>query len=77
MNANQIFAQSKLSKAAHVADFCNLHDIVIVSYGLAPNPNGFCYEMGDSTCAAACDVLEDMLDSLNSRDEAELRKLVF
>jgi hypothetical protein len=59
-----------------IVNFCYLHDIEIVSYGLAPNPNGFCYEVGD-TCAAAAEDLDRMLDALSTKDEQELRRLIF
>ncbi len=67
----------KLKSLEQLVDFCSLHDIELVSYGLAPNPNGFCYEVGDSTCAADCDILDSWLDGLTSKQELELRQLVF
>lgn len=60
-----------------VLAFCADHDIEIVSYGLSPNPNGFCFERGENTSQKACKTLSGMLDSLTGLEEQELRKWVF
>lgn len=36
-----------MNKVSRVIELCNYHGFAIVSHGLAPNPNGFCYEMPD------------------------------
>lgn len=64
----------------HIQDIlllCDLHDIEIVSYGLAPNPNGFCYERGEATTNEACQWINDVLDSLNKEEIKELRGAAF
>lgn len=60
-----------------IISFCELHDITIISYGLAPNPFGFCYEAGDRTCASDCEYLDNLLDELSPKDEQILRQLIF
>ena len=60
-----------------VLDYCKRHDIKIVSWGLAPNPFGFCFERGASTSNKACVELSRMLDGLTGMQEQELRHEVF
>lgn len=60
-----------------ILKFCAKHDIEIVSYGIAPNPFGFCYEAGEEASAAACRKLDAMLESLTEREEQMLRKAIF
>ena len=57
-----------------VIDFCDDNHVDIISYGLAPNPNGFCYEADDDVETKE---LEEMLDALTSKEENELRKYIF
>lgn len=66
-----------MKKAHAILAFCEDNNIEIISYGLAPNPNGFCYELFGDACSDEAQVLDDMLDGLSSREEQELRKLVF
>jgi hypothetical protein len=61
-------------KLESIIDYLEKHDVEIVSYGLAPNPNGFCYEVSD---LAHCDKLDDMLSDLTSSEENDLRNYVF
>jgi hypothetical protein len=69
--------KTKYTRIEQIIYYCELHELTIVSYGLAPNPNGFCYELGERTCAANCDDLDKMLDALTSKEERELRTLIF
>jgi len=65
-------------KIASILEFCTVNNIEIVSYGLAPNPNGFCYELPEECDGTdAGNILHILLDSLTSAEERELRKLVF
>lgn len=64
------------NKVQQILYLCALHNIEIVSYGLAPNPNGFCYEIGD-TPIAAVEELENLLDSLTKSEENMLKSEVF
>ena len=45
----------------------------IVSYGLAPNPNGFCYERGNSLSKVQEKELNNLLNSLSSKEENILK----
>jgi hypothetical protein len=36
-----------MNKVKQLLDIMLEYDIEIVTYGLAPNPNGFCFECGD------------------------------
>lgn len=60
-----------------VIAYCDTHDIEIVSYGLQPNPNGFCFERGENTSAEACRKLSAYLDGLTRMEEQELKAEVF
>ena len=51
--------------------------IEIVSYGLAPNPFGFCFERGEDTTNLEAKKFSVKLNSLSERDERELRKTIF
>jgi hypothetical protein len=70
----QIQITKNISK---VVDLLELYDCEIVSYGLAPRPNGFCFERGDDTSDAQCVALSKALDSLTSDEEQLLRILIF
>ena len=51
-------------------------DIELVSYGLAPNPNGFCYEiLNDSVLYADILRLDKLLDELSPQGEKIIREL--
>lgn len=67
-----------------IIDLCELYGFEIVSYGLAPRPNGFCYEIGDSeywdkpskfTVAEFNDLLERV--ELCEKKTKQLRDLIF
>ena len=60
-----------------VLAFCKTHDIEIISWGLAPNPFGFCFERGENTTQEACRKLSRMLDGLTGMEEQELKREVF
>lgn len=56
---------------------CETNDIRIVSYGLAPNPFGFCFERGEGTSKKAAQDMSRALDALTGSEEQELRQAVF
>lgn len=60
-----------------ILDFCYENSIEIVSYGLAPNPNGFCYELYGDACRDEAMQLDEMLNALTTKQETELRKIIF
>jgi hypothetical protein len=62
-----------------VLDLLDKLDAELVSYGLAPNPNGFCYEISDYRNIIPEDEfkLNEALEDLTIKEEQELRKLVF
>lgn len=60
-----------------ILDFLGETDIQIVSYGLAPNPNGFCYEIYGDSCSDEASCLEEMLEGLTKEQEEELKREVF
>ena len=65
-------------KIARIIDLLNENEIEIVSYGLAPNPSGFCYElMNDDTPIEVLKELNTLLDSLNTSEVSKLRKMLF
>ena len=56
--------------------------IEIVSYGLAPNPNGFCYELDREglNMGEVGKLMHDIdkaLESLNKTEENQLRRFIF
>jgi hypothetical protein len=51
--------------------------IEIVSFGLAPNPNGFCYECADETTNKESKKMSELLSSLNNKEVSELKGWVF
>lgn len=68
-----------------VIDLCLEHGFEIVSFGLAPNPNGFCFEMSEIEDATKDEIKEQklnakrfskMLDALTSKQEQELRAYI-
>lgn len=56
-----------------VIEFMQDHDLEIVSFGLAPNPNGFCFESPKGTSEAIKRKCSRMLDSLSQEAEEMLR----
>lgn len=59
-----------------ILEFCEENNIEIISYGLAPNPNGFCFEYDDRVTDCV-EKLDELLDSLSSIEVSELRKILF
>ena len=51
--------------------------IELVSFGLAPNPFGFCYEILDHNFGGSIDIrtIENSLDSLSSDQENVIKEL--
>ena len=73
-----MFRQIKITKQiSKVVDLLELYDCEIVSYGLAPRPNGFCFERGPDTSDEQCVALSKALDALTNDEEQLLRKLIF
>jgi hypothetical protein len=64
-------------RVKQILDLCERYDIIIVSFGLAPNPNGFCFEPSPRTPKGAKRALADMMQALNKGEEAELRCVIF
>lgn len=60
-----------------VLSFASDWNIEIVSYGLAPNPNGFCFECDDSVPDSVRIKFSNMLDGLTTSEENELKERVF
>lgn len=50
-------------------------DVELVSYGLAPNPNGFCYEKHTAISEVDEKALNDALNSLSSKEIETLTEL--
>lgn len=50
-------------------------DVELVSYGLAPKPNGFCYENHGNINETDLKVLDTALGSLNNEETETLREL--
>lgn len=66
-------------KISRIVDICELCDIEIVSFGLVPNPDGFCYELPEeyNEIKEYIKELDSLLDSLNKREVNCLRDLLF
>lgn len=64
-------------KIKAILDHCEAHGLEFVSYGLAPNPWGFCYERSDASSDEACKDLDRMLNGLSDNEENELKREVF
>lgn len=65
-------------KVQKLLQFSLDHNLEIVSYGLAPNPNGFCYEVHDDE--TDCEVkrrFEYLLNTLTEDEIGQVRKAVF
>ena len=60
-----------------VLAYAKRHDLEIVSYGLAPNPWGFCFEKGENSSNHACRTFSGMLEGLSKGEEEELKREVF
>lgn len=58
-----------------IFDMLEEYSIEIVSYGLAPNPNGFCFESEENK--KITQRFSGLLEGLNHTDEAALRKYLF
>jgi len=59
----------------HLESLCG--EVELVSYGLAPNPNGFCYEIleGADVGWDMIEELDRLLNNLSNREEIELKYL--
>jgi len=64
-------------KFDNILDLCAESEIEIVSHGLAPNPNGFCYERGEKTTEKQCAKLEVLLNALTLYEQMEFIKQTF
>ena len=51
----------------------NTYDVALVSFGLAPNPNGFCFEAEDSVDKAIVTELGELLGQLTLKEEKYLK----
>lgn len=65
------------SKVKHLIQFGLDNNLEIVSYGLAPNPNGFCFESHGDASETIVRHFAKLLESLTTDEVAELRKAVF
>jgi hypothetical protein len=65
-----------VSVVARIINHLYESNIELVSYGLAPNPWGFCYETGESTTTTQAKQLDVMLDGLSDSDELELKAIL-
>lgn len=59
--------------AKKVLQFAFDNELEIVSYGLAPNPNGFCFESYGNASESVKRKFSKMLDALNSNEVKKLR----
>ena len=71
-----------MSTINKILDILDESGIELVSYGLAPNPFGFCYELPEhetqeqfSSLGLYAAELEGLLKQLNTNQENELKKL--
>lgn len=72
----------KFSKATNLRNCIRIleslcGDVELVSFGLAPNPNGFCYEVHNESLFNTKELkaLDDALEILTSEEENTLKEL--
>ena len=65
-----------MKTAQEIMRFALDNNMEIVSYGLAPNPNGFCFE-DHGASAPAKKALSKALDTLSAQEIATLKKMCF
>lgn len=53
------------------------NNLEIMSYGFAPNPNGFCFENHGNASNKVLKYFSDQLDALDCEETEELRKVLF
>jgi hypothetical protein len=53
------------------------NNLEIVSYGLAPNPNGFCFESHGKASDKVKKYVHGQLESLNNNEIEEVKKASF
>ena len=63
----------KFDTAEKVLTFGLDNNLEIVSYGLAPNPNGFCFESHGKASESVKREFSKMLEALNSDEVKKLR----
>ena len=68
---------SEFKRLKRLIEFGLLNDLEIVSYGLAPNPNGFCFESHGKASDKVKRHFSDQLDTLTKDETQELRKWSF
>lgn len=66
-----------MTKIDQILELCADSGIEIVSYGLAPNPNGFCFESCDDSTEREVKQMNDLLESLSTKEENVLRAQLF
>lgn len=67
----------KNQKLQKILQFALDNDLEIVSYGLAPNPNGFCFESHGKASETAKRWLTKELERLNKSEVEILKSWVF
>lgn len=72
--------EKRLENASPITRIIDLMDesgIQIVSYGLSPNPNGFCFEGSDDTTDEQMNEMANIIEDLSFKDEKKLRRIIF
>jgi hypothetical protein len=57
-----------------IDDILEGNDLTIVSYGLAPNPFGFCFERGEHVNSETCKELSRLLNGLSVTEEKIIKE---
>lgn len=66
--------QNKIERVLELIDFSRVE---IVSYGIAPNPDGFCYELpSEPLCETEREYLAELDLELDSLDRAQADLLI-
>lgn len=67
------------SPIQQILEILENYDIEIISFGLAPRPWGFCFEVNsdDKETLYEAQRLDELLFILSDKEESELRKHVF
>ena len=66
-----------LKRVTDLVKFGIDNDLEIVSHGLAPNPDGFCFESHGKASAHVKKYFSDELDRLNLAETKVLKMIIF
>lgn len=75
---NALCGNRKVTKAVdRLVEIFSFYDIELVSYGLAPNPFGFCYEKHEELSEKLEKELNTLLNGLSTQEEKVLKEILW